>query len=376
MNLGELKRALASDGWLYPPDPTSENDCTIGGTIATNASGPRSLKYGATRSYVRGLEVVLSNGELRRYRRRDLEKDTTGYGSLADPLQWFIGAEGTLGVVTQVDLELVPLPHGVLSFFVYFPSVEEALDGVLWLRGHEGRTSRPDGPWGAIEPRCIELFDQVALEVIRPKAGAFGVTVPGDAGAMLFIEQEVAPGEEESLLEAWFEILMGITPLGEEVTVAENSSRQRALRDLRHHVPATLNEEARGYRGEGGRKISTDWAVPLPRLHEAFQLGTTEANGSGVSRLIRYGHIGNGHPHFNLIARNAAELERATAAAKNMAKMAVSLGGTAAAEHGLGKVKSEYLTWVHSPDVVALMRAMKAQMDPKGILAPGNLFPG
>ena len=93
VNLGELKRHVQGFGMLYPPDPTSENDCTIGGTIATNASGPRSLKYGATRGYVRALDVILPSGEARHYRRRGLEKDTTGYGCIADPVDWFIGAE-------------------------------------------------------------------------------------------------------------------------------------------------------------------------------------------------------------------------------------------------------------------------------------------
>ena len=375
MYLGDLKRQLAQEGWLYPPDPTSENDCTLGGSVATNASGPRSLKYGPTRSYVCGLDVVLPNGESRSYSRRKLKKDTTGYGAFAEPVDWFIGSEGTLGIVTSVELQLVPSPHGVMSFFVYFPDVDSALDGVLWLQGEQGQHPRPDGPWEKIEARCIELFDGEALEVIRAKASNVGVQVPEEAGSMLFIEQEVGPDEEELLLESWFEILMVMTPLGEAVTVAENASRQRALRDLRHHVPATLNEEARGYREFGGRKVSTDWAVPLSSLHEAVRRGTELALGAQVPRMIRYGHIGNGHPHFNLIARDSSELARASDTAKLMAKMACSLGGTAAAEHGLGKVKREFLEWVHPPEVVQLMRLVKAQMDPRGLMAPGNLFP-
>ena len=188
------------------------------------------------------------------------------------------------------------LPHSVLSFFVYFETVEAALDGVLWLRGEETAKERPNGPWDQIEPRCIELFDSVALDIIRPKAGASGVSVPDSAGAMLFIEQEVGEGQDERLLEAWFDILMAMTPLGEEVTVAENSARQRVLRDLRHHVPATLNEEARGYREAGGRKISTDWAVPISRLHEAFQQATARANEVGASRSSVMATLGTDIP--------------------------------------------------------------------------------
>lgn len=374
-NVGALKKSLGEEGWLYPPDPTSENDCTLGGTIATNASGPRSLKYGATRPYLRALEVVLPNGVLREYRRRDLEKDTTGYGMLADPLQWFVGAEGTLGMVTAAELQLVPLPEQILSFFVYFPTLEMALDAVLWLRGNFSRKERPDGPWKTVSPRCIELFDDEALKIIRGKASGFGVTIPEEAGALLFLEQELRTEDEESCMEAWFEILMAITPMAESVTVAENRARQRNLRDLRHHVPATLNEEARSYREEGGRKISTDWAVPLDRLHEAVEEATQICASTQIAHRIRYGHIGNGHPHFNLIARNASELERASAAAKEMAKMAVRYGGTPAAEHGLGKVKSSFLEIVHPPEVIQAMRAMKHQIDPQGLLAPGNLFP-
>ena len=127
---------------LYPPDPTSENDCTIGGTIATNASGPRSLKYGATRGYVRALDVILPSGEARHYRRRGLEKDTTGYGCIADPVDWFIGAEGTLGVVTHAELQLVEAPEETIAFRV-LESLEQALDTVVWLRESRGLALDP-----------------------------------------------------------------------------------------------------------------------------------------------------------------------------------------------------------------------------------------
>ena len=374
VNLGDFKRHVQGWGLLYPPDPTSENDCTIGGTIATNASGPRSLKYGATRRYIRALEVVLPTGEHRKYRRRELEKDTTGYGCVSDPVDWFIGAEGTLGVVTHAEVQLVDAPVQTIALFAYFPTVEEALDTVVWLRGSSGPRPRPDGPWERVSPRCIELFDGVALHLIRSEAKKLGVDVPEEAGAMLFLEQEDS-GSDEEMLEAWFEVLMASTRLAEQTTVAENASRQRLLRQLRHHVPATLNEEARGFRDEGGRKISTDWAVPLHQLHDAVREASELAESIATHRRVRYGHIGNGHPHFNLLARDTRELEGAKLVAEKMARMAVRRGGTAAAEHGLGKVKREFLDWIHPPEVVAMMRAMKSQMDPRGLFAPGNLFP-
>ena len=156
--------------------------------------------------------------------------------------------------------------------------------------------------------------------------------------------------------------------------MADDPTRQAELRSLRHAVPATLNEEGRGYEKDGGRKISTDWAVPfadLPGFVEACDRRLAEA---GVERVYRYGHVGNGHPHYNLLVRDDDEKRRADAVVAWMCAEACRRGGTITAEHGMGKVKLHYAKDRFDPLTLAAMKAVKDQFDPQGLLAPGNLF--
>ena len=360
--LGELKRRLAQSGLLFAPDPTSEDDVTIGGAIACNASGARSLRYGATRPHVSALRVALATGEVIDVRRTQLEKNTVGFALVHDPVDWFVGSEGTLGVVLEAELSLLPLAPAVLGLAVPFADEERALDFVVAAR--ECRD---------VAPRCLEFFDRRALgtgrldEVGGPAAPGTTVNLPFPCGT-----------RGDALIAACEEV---VAPLAERFGARDSDilsyDGEAALRDarrVRHAIPATMNE--RGARGRlaGGRKVSTDWAVPYRRLKEAIAEARRLAEIAGVEQAVIYGHAGNGHPHQNFVARDGEELQRIERVVEETLKHVIALGGTVAAEHGIGKLKRRWLPLQLSATQLGVMRAVKTELDPNGILAPGNLF--
>ena len=338
--LVDLDRALADTGLLFAPDPTSLADVTIGGAIACNASGPGTLLYGATRSHVRGLTVVLANGDEIQVRRSGLEKNTAGYGFAQDLVDLFVGSEGTLGVIVRAELSLVPRPEQVVGVSVSCPDEPSALELVLRAR--------------KLAPRCIEYFDASAAELAS-----------GSKGARPFVYVEEA---RELPSDLWLEF--------GDVAVYEGDAALREARRMRHAVPATMNERgsvARG-QGQGGRKVSTDWAVPPALLADAVAAARRFANDAEVPQPVIYGHAGNGHPHENFIAGDAAELARIERVVEATLKHVLSIGGTIAAEHGIGKIKKRWLPLQLGDVQLSLMRAVKRELDPHGLLAPGNIF--
>lgn len=366
LNLGQLKVALREAGLFFPVDPTSENECAVGGAVMTNASGARTYVYGPARPWVRSMRLVLGDGSVTEIRRSDTSKNTVGYFGLQNPVDLLVGSEGTLGVLTQVTLDLLPLPEAYIAAMAFFPSLETALGFV-----RAADRSRLIG--GAVRPRCLELFDDASLDLIRPAAGALGI--PAEARAAIYFEQECRAGGEDTAFEAWYALIEETGGLADDTAVALDEARREELKKLRHALPATMNEKGRAARAAGGLKVSTDWAVPLDRVEEMIADATRLVREEFDGFFIRYGHIGNGHPHFNLCAENSEDLKRARRAAHRMCLLAVERGGTVTAEHGVGKVKREYIPYQFPPWVIDAMRAVKRSMDPKGILAPGNIFP-
>lgn len=374
--LGEVKRAAAAEGLLFAPDPTSEEESTVGGAIACNASGARTLKYGATREHVRAVTVVLASGDVVRYGRMGLEKNTAGYAFAHDPVDWFVGSEGTLGVVVEAELELLPLPESVIGLEIPFANEAEALAFVV-----AARESR------AVAPRCLEYFDQLAVGIARGAETSRGVgghstsLVPA-AGTMVYVEQElaeVAAGASggagyDAALDGWLALAESRQARVDEVRVFEGEQALAVARRIRHAVPATMNERGAGHRSSGGRKVSTDWAVPYRRLNEAISTSRDIARKAGIAQAVTYGHAGNGHPHQNYIARDAEDLEAIERVVEQTLRMVVAMGGTVSAEHGIGKLKTHWLPLQMSPLAFRVMRAVKQELDPLGILAPGNIF--
>ncbi len=358
--LGPLKRVLAADGWLLAPDPTSEEDCTVGGAVACNASGARSLRYGPIRSHVRGLTVALINGDVLELRRPSIEKNTVGYAPVHDLVDWFVGSEGTLGVILEAELALLPLPAWVIGLAIPFPTEQAALAFVIAARES-----------GTLAPRCLEFLDSGAMAIARDAAQDPGWARM--AHALIYTELSGADADEPPL-DDWLALASAHAALEDDIRVYEGEAALRDARRLRHAIPATMHERAAPHRADGGRRISTDWAVPYRVLGNALAASRRAVSERGLEQPVTFGHAGNGHPHQNFIARDSAELERITDAVSATLRDVIALGGTVAAEHGIGKIKSRWLPLQMSGTQRAMMRAVKRELDPHNLLAPGNIL--
>ena len=362
IGVAQLKRALAEHGFLFAPDPTSEEEASLGGAIACNASGARSLRYGATRRHVRALSVVLASGEQVELRRTQLEKNTVGYGPMQDPIDWFIGSEGTLGVVVSAELALLPLPEKVTGLGIPFSNELDALAFVV--------AARQAMDAGTMHPRCLEFLDGGALAVVRAEEG--GAQWSGNA--FVYTEQE-SRGDEELDFDAWLALAEAHHASTDEMLVFDSDATIRTARRLRHAVPAVLGEYGTRHRATGGIRVGTDWAVPYARLPEAIAMARAVAARHGVENPTIFGHAGNGHPHFNFICRNPEEIAAVDRVLHETLTNVIAMGGTVAAEHGIGKIKQRWLPLQLSRLQVDAMQALKHTLDPQGLMAPGNLLP-
>jgi D-lactate dehydrogenase (cytochrome) len=377
--LSDLQRAVDQEGLLYPPDPT-ERGCFVGGNVATNASGARTFKYGPTRNYIRRLKVVLASGEvldLRRgevradaqgrirlgqsievqlphYRMPATRKNATGYfvAPEMDAVDLFIGSEGTLGVICEVEVKLLPKPEGLLSGVVFFEDEADVLALVREVRAH-------------VEARAVEFFDHESLRFLREKYP----TIPSEAVAAIFFEQETTAATEEAVLNQWTVLLDQHHALADS-WFATNEQDQAKLREFRHQLPVLMNEWFAHYRQ---RKVSTDMSVPDDAFPGLFSLYKETLQPSGLRYTI-FGHIGDNHVHVNILPRGAAEAARARAMYVEFLKYAASVGGTLSAEHGVGKLKRDYLRLFYTDDQLREMAALKKSLDPNGILGRGNIF--
>ena len=358
--VGDLKRACAAHNLLFAPDPTSEEECTVGGAVACNASGARSFRYGATRPHVRALRVALADGSIVDLRRSALEKNTVGYAFAHDPVDWFIGSEGTLGVIVEAEVALLPLPEQVIGLAIPFATESDALQFVVAARESS-----------VVHPRCLEFFDVLALAIARDAEESIGWA--SVAAAFVYVEEVPPPGIDPALDE-WLALAEAHAALIDDVRVYEGETALREARRVRHAVPAHMNERGSARRAYGGRKVSTDWAVPYRHLARAIGRARALATDAGIGQAVIYGHAGNGHPHQNFIATDADALARIERVVEATLREVIALGGTVAAEHGIGKIKRKWLPLQMSPLQVRTMRAVKRELDPAGILAPGNVL--
>lgn len=354
--LGEYQAFTEGQGRLFPPDPTSRNECSVGGAIACNASGARTFKYGPTRRWVEAVELVSPTGEIRWVDRstpvtwpvpawqEPAVKTAAGYFPANNLLDLIIGAEGTLGVVTRARTRLLPLPAGVLTLFTWFPTRASMLAFVDAAR--------------SMGPRCIEYFDRRSLDFIRGRVPEVPVA---DSAILLEIEHEGEPP-----LEPWFELLSAHDALLDDTIVADDDAGRAKLHAIRHALPATVNEHIARH---GVQKVGTDFAVPASALAEML-----DAYDQPDMATVCFGHIGDSHLHLNFLPRDAAELAEARRRYLELAKKAVSLGGTVSAEHGIGRLKKAHLAWMVPPDVLDGWRRLKRAADPAGVLGRGVLF--
>jgi len=360
--LSDFKKSVAEAGLMYAPDPTSAGECTLGGNVATNASGSRSLKYGATINWVRGLRIVDGRGRALEVKNGISGKMCAGYGALYRPTQLFVGSEGTLGVVTRIEVALTDLPANVFVGIVFFKDLKNAIDFTIEAI-HEP----------AYKPASMEFLDRACLDIIRSKTK--GISIPADACAMIYFEQEYQDDrEKDRWLNRWFPLIEKHTTFSDDTQIADSPKEKKNLYDLRHHIPSKTNEESIKAVKTGGCKISTDWAVPPNRLHDLFHYFDEIRGPLGDMTVIRFGHLGSGHPHFNFIARTRDEKIIASEIDDLMARKAVALGGCVSAEHGIGKMKRRQLPLQYPQPIIRAMKALKKEFDPSGIMAPGNIF--
>jgi len=364
--VGVLNDELAPLGLRFAPDPTSEHEATIGGAIACNASGARSLRYGATRAHVRAVRVVNGHGDVLDFRRPNLEKNTVGFHIAQDPVDWIVGSEGTLGAVVEAELALVPLPEREVGLAIPFRSEPAALAFVVAAR------EQGDGATGP-RPQCLEYFDEAALVIARGEANS--ARWMEGSSALVYLEQAIDAGDSfDDVLGNWLTLAESLGASANDIDVYGDASAIRAARRFRHAVPSFMNERGSARRAFGGRKVSTDWAVPYRRLAEALDTARRAADAQRVAPPVCYGHAGNGHPHENFIAEDADELARINIAVGDTITAVLALGGTVAAEHGLGKLKRQWLAVQLSATQLELMRSLKRLLDPHCTFAPGNVF--
>jgi FAD/FMN-containing dehydrogenase len=362
----DLKAAVAAEGLLYPPDPTSEKECTVGGNVASNASGARSFRHGMTRDWIQGVEVADGAGNLRWYQRRAVDKNTFGPFAFHDPVDLFVGSEGILGVITKVQVRLLDAPPPFLGAMLFFRDLQGALEAAVTLRRQR------DLPGAGAKAGCVELLDRWALDLVAAHPQA--PSLPREAQAALFTEWDAPEGDLLGTLEA---LLPAFEALGAVVdwTLPALTQKERELfRELRHHVPDTCNRMAVACRPQGGVKISTEFCVPPAQILEMMRFVEATRLETGLPCMVRYGHIGNGHPHIFMYAREAAEVPAVRAVAHRLCRRAVELGGTVAGEHGIGKSRRDFLGYMMTPELIDALAAVKRVLDPDWVLAPGNIL--
>ena len=364
VTLLDLRDIAVRTGQFYAPDPT-EILASVGGTIATNASGSRSFLYGSTRRHVISIRVAYMDGTVAEYRRGDAidfdvpaipwpgtTKCTAGFPLQPgmDYIDLICGSEGTLGVVLEAELQLLPIPADLFSGVVFFRSDDEALDAVDAWRPVRGL-------------RMLEYVDRNSLDLIHARYPE----IPDKAAAALLIEAEGAVDHD-----TWESRLTTAHALTEDSWFAITSADRERFRKLRHSLPELVNATVlqRGF-----MKMGTDYAVPLNRNREMLRYYRRRLEAELPGHYVIYGHIGDAHPHVNMLPATEREAEIAAGFIKEFAAKAVELGGTVSAEHGLGKRKAYLLKLQYQPEHIAAMMDVKRRFDPHWLLGRENLFP-
>jgi D-lactate dehydrogenase (cytochrome) len=380
VTLHDLQEYLQGSLYFYPPNPT-ETWASIGGTLATNASGARSYKFGATRDYVLEAEIVLSSGQIVRLPRKSKITDPLEFGdgsrlhfpsvSYQSPdcknaagyyvrpgMDWldaFIGSEGTLGIITSCRLKLLPRPAGFVSGVLFFKAEESCWDLVRKFQNMSD---------DKISPCSLEYFDKNSLNLLRSKHPL----IPAQSQAGLFFEQDVAR-DYDSCLEQWFDFLTEAGVSLDDSWFAQNQKDLQRFQEFRHDLPQILNEENSRL---GRVKIGTDMAVSDVHFEEMMRYYSDTLTLSGVD-YVMFGHIGDNHLHVNLLPRKDQE-KRAGEIYQSLVDQILKWRGTVSAEHGIGKLKKKYFVQMAGQGALAELKQIKRTLDPNWLLGVGNTF--
>lgn len=342
----DMIHAVEARGLFYPPDPSSMKISTIGGNVSENSGGLRGLKYGVTKDYVLGMTVVVANGDIIHLGGK-LTKDVAGY----DLKSLFVGAEGTLGIVTEVILKLIPIPETKQTVLAVYDDIQAAADSVSAIISNK------------IIPATLEFLDQGTIRVVEDFAH---VGLPTEASAILLIEQD----GPEAVVASDIEKITAVCKENKAVSVqaaateeeAEGlrTARRSALAALARLRPTTILEDA-----TVPRSMVAPMVKAINEIAEKYQV-----------TICTFGHAGDGnlHPTCLTDARDKEEMERVEKAFADIFQTSIDMGGTITGEHGVGEMKAPYLHLKLGQEGIAAMQAVKTGLDPKNIMNPKKIF--
>jgi glycolate oxidase len=342
---GDLQDAVERVGLFYPPDPASLRQSAIGGNVAECAGGPRAFKYGTTKRYVLALEAVLPTGEIIHTGSKAV-KSVVGY----DLTQLLVGSEGTLAIITEITLRLIPKPAAHATLLAEFRSIDAAVDAVTRLIRLR------------VVPAAIELIDSDSLNALAEHAGKALVAAGTSAAVLIEVDGSLQAVEEEiSLVDKACRDAKAVA-----IRHASGDVEREALWHLRRELSPALKKIS-------PVKLNNDVVVPRGRVPQLFQLVDDLRRESGLP-IACFGHAGDGNIHVNIMVQNDL-MQVARDAERKLFEGVVALEGSISGEHGIGFTKARYLGLELSPDEIALMKRVKTAFDPHGILNPGKIFP-
>lgn len=388
--------------FMFSPDPT-ERSAAIGGMIACNASGARSFLYGATRNYVSRLKIVLSSGEIIELNRNEQKADglnfsvETDNGTVItgilpeykmpdvknaagyyirenmDIIDLFIGAEGTLGVILEADLRLIPVPQSIWGIQTFLPTTDSAISFVEELKIIKNEFNN-------CAIAAIEFIDGNALAMLRAQkdnpAFAELPKIEDSWHAAVYVEFNGASDDDvENGLLAMSEVMVKCGGNEDATWMATDARELEKLKLFRHAVPEVVNLTIDNRRKKEPEltKLGTDLAVPDGKLADVLNMYMNDLTDVQLEYVI-FGHIGNNHLHVNIMPNNLEEYRKGKLLYLDWAKIVVEFGGTVSAEHGIGKLKKEMLRVMYGEEILAGMQRIKRLFDEKGLINAGNLF--
>lgn len=400
-------RCMQQNTWFFPPDPT-EMSASIGGMAACNASGAKTYIYGPTRDYIEGLRMVLADGDMLDIRRNEIYADkrniwfttlggreykvrlpdynTRNVKSAAgyyvrpdmDLIDLIIGAEGTLGIMTEITVRLKRLPASVCGITIFMPSLKSALNLVNALRGDRVGALPPF----LHRPAAIEFFDRHSLDLLRDQQQhnmAFSQIQPIAAHhhTALYVEFHAANSNKDMwpVLRSLGELITVLGGSEADTWVADNERDMEKLRFFRHACPECVNLTIDERRKTDARitKLGTDMSVPDHRLYDVMAMYTADLERLGLQHVI-FGHIGQNHLHVNILPHSIEEYDIAKVIYKQWARQIFEMGGSVAAEHGIGKLKVPFLHEMYDNEEFAQMRMLKRVFDPEELFNKGNIL--
>lgn len=386
--LSDFQKEVEALGLFYPPDPTERN-CFIGATVVNNSSGAKSFKYGSTRNFVIGVKIILPSGELLVIERDKIFSDNgilnlitvngktiqikmpnyqipsvkhaAGffYKPNMDAIDLFIGSEGTLGFISEIKLKLIDLPNKVLSSVVFFDVELNALNFIEDARNKSYDKNQQ------IDALGLEFFDKGSLKLLKK---AFP-QIPDNAFAAVWFEQEIFISEEQ-ITDLWIELIDKHNGDLNSSWFAANDVDREKFKNFRHLISAIVTEYTMQ---KGVRKIGTDTAVPNDKFFNYYFKCIDMVTQNNLN-YVCYGHFGNSHFHLNMLPENQNEFQTALKLYDEICTLAIFLGGTISAEHGIGKLKRNYLVNMYGEKNILDMAIIKKTLDPNLILNIGNII--